>query len=88
MKKMIATSTLLVILSSAYADDNNYGYESNQSSSNNGYESTTGTKYQYDMSYPIDRVDYSVRGAEGIGGRVKFFAACLGWDAQNKLSQK
>ncbi|SMG62873.1 hypothetical protein BMETH_134112542406, partial [methanotrophic bacterial endosymbiont of Bathymodiolus sp.] len=50
----------LVILSSAYADDNNYGYESNQSSSNNGYESTTGTKYQYDMSYPIDRVDYSV----------------------------
>jgi hypothetical protein len=30
MKKMIATSTLLVILSSAYADDNNYGYESNQ----------------------------------------------------------
>jgi len=71
MKKMIATATLSVLLSSAYADDYNYGYESSQndsgygsnssqSSSNSGYKSTTGTRYQYDMSDPSDRVDYSV----------------------------
>jgi len=58
MKKMITIAALSVILSPVYADD--YGHENNQNGSNNNYESTTGTRYQYDMSDPSDRVDYGV----------------------------
>ena len=55
MKKMITIAALAVISSSsAYAYD--YGYGNNQNDSNNGYESTTGTSYQYDMSDPSDRL--------------------------------
>ncbi|WP_167374323.1 hypothetical protein [Bathymodiolus platifrons methanotrophic gill symbiont] len=41
----------------------------------------------YDGSGEVARTQ-DVWGAEGISGRVKFLPLCLGWDAQNKLSQK
>jgi hypothetical protein len=68
MKKIIAAATLSVILSSAYADDYNYGSESSQndssygsdSSQSSGYKSTSGTRYQYDMSDPSDSSEYTM----------------------------
>ena len=57
MKKVITVFSLAAIATSAYAYDYDYDYGNNQ---NSGYESTYGNKYQYDMSDPSDRIDYSV----------------------------
>ena len=41
-----------------FSYDYNYGYSNDNS--NSSYESSSGTKYQYDMSNPSDRNDYSI----------------------------
>ena len=58
MKKMITIAALAVISSSVYAYD--YGYGNNQNDSNNDYQGSSGSTYQYDLSDPSDSVDYGV----------------------------
>jgi hypothetical protein len=58
MKKIIL-AIMLVASSSTIAY--NYGNTSNQS-----YQSSTGTRYQYDLSTPGDQIEYSMNTAAQI----------------------
>jgi hypothetical protein len=61
MKRLISTVALVFCATSAYSYDYNNGYgNSYGNNQNNGYESSFGNRYQYDMSDPSDRLDYSV----------------------------
>lgn len=59
MKKILSIVAITTLSTSAYSYNYDYGY-GNQNNSNNGYESSFGNKYQYDMSDPSDRIDYSI----------------------------
>ena len=52
--------TITVSLS-AQRDNSNFGggFNGNSNYDSNGYQGNSGTKYQYDMSNPSDRIDYS-----------------------------
>ena len=54
MKRLILM--VLFTVSSLVAYD--YGYNNNNDDSN--YEGSSGTKYQYDLSDPSDKLDYSI----------------------------
>ena len=56
MKRLIPTITLVVLTSTAVAND--YGYQNNDSEYK--YESNLGTEYKYDLSKPTDRLMYDV----------------------------
>ncbi|MBA5249610.1 MAG: hypothetical protein FE834_08825 [Gammaproteobacteria bacterium] len=58
MKKILSIVALTTLATSVYSYQYNYGY-GNQNNSNSSYESSFGNKYQYDMSDPSDRIDYS-----------------------------
>lgn len=54
MKKIILTAIAIVATSQVYATCNSYNSNCQQ------YQSNTGTLYQYDMSNPSDRLNYSI----------------------------
>lgn len=60
MKKIVIIFIFTVI---AFARDDGYRYNNNASSyinsNNQRYQSNSGTQYQYNMSNPSDRVQYS-----------------------------
>lgn len=65
MFKKIALSSVILICNVAFADcigpeimGKCYGTQTSTSSSNSGYQGSSGNKYQYDLSKPMDRIGY------------------------------
>jgi len=56
MKRLFISVLVSLFAISAYADE--YGYDDD--SSDYQYESSTGTKYEYDLSDPSDQIMYDV----------------------------
>lgn len=66
MFKYIVLSSVLLMSNFSFAEcigpeimGKCYGTQTSTSSSNSSYESSSGNKYQYDLSKPTDRIGYS-----------------------------